>query len=64
MHLSVVDAGLGFEAAISIRDDIDVFLTVLWATAVKTAGCEETDRTVDCGELKGSNFRFSVRTVR
>lgn len=61
---AVVDAGLGFEAAISIRDDIDVFLTVLWATAVKTAGCEDTDRTVDCGELKGSNFRFSVRTVR
>ena len=48
----VVDAGLGFESALSVRD-YDIFLSVLVADTVKAPS-----------NLKGHEIRFSVRTSR
>ena len=50
-HGNAVDAGLGTEASVTIRD-FDVLLSVLYARTVKA----------DEG-LKGSKVRFSIRTV-
>lgn len=61
----VVDAGLGFEASLNFRDDIDILLSVLWAKTVKSPGCvDEDDPILECRGLKGSNLKFSIRTVR
>lgn len=49
----VVDAGIGTEHALTFGD-YDVFLSVIWATALrKPEGIEE-----------GNGFRFAIRTVR
>jgi hypothetical protein len=47
-----VDAGLGTEASIGIRD-FNVLFSVLYARTVR-----------DIDGLKGSKVRFSIRTVR
>lgn len=60
---AVIDAGLGFEASIAVRD-FDVLLGVLWASTIKAPGCPVDEATLDCRDLKGSKFRFSVRTIR
>ena len=49
---AVVDAGLGSEMAITVRD-FDVLLSVVYARTVKAPA-----------ELKGSKVRFFIRTVR
>lgn len=59
----VVDAGLGFEAALSARE-WDILLGVVWATTVKAPSCAEDDNTLECRDLEGSKVRFSVRTAR
>ncbi len=51
-HGNAIDAGLGTEASITIRD-FDVLLSVLYARTVKA----------DEG-LHGSKVRFSIRTIR
>ena len=60
----VIDAGLGFEAAMSARE-WDIFLSVVWASTVKApGGCPEDDNTLECQDLQGSRFRVAVRTAR
>ena len=50
-HGNAIDAGLGTEAAVTIRD-FDVLFSVLYARTIKA----------DEG-LRGSKVRFSIRTV-
>ncbi|PYQ47339.1 MAG: hypothetical protein DMF59_19105, partial [Acidobacteria bacterium] len=50
-HGNAVDAGLGTEASVTIRD-FDVLFSVIYARTVKA----------DEG-LKGSKVRFSIRTI-
>lgn len=47
------DAGLGTELAISFRDDVDIFLSVVVARTLKAPD-----------DIGGTEVRFSVRTVR
>lgn len=47
------DVGLGTEIAVSYRDDVDIFLSVVVATTMSAPE-----------ELGGTEIRFSVRTVR
>lgn len=49
---SIVDAGLGFESALSVRE-YDVIISVLYAHTVHAPD-----------GMKGGNFRFYIRTVR
>jgi hypothetical protein len=51
-HGNAIDAGLGTEASITVRD-FDVLFSMLYARTVKA----------DTG-LKGSKVRFSIRTIR
>ncbi|MDQ6799222.1 MAG: hypothetical protein M3041_00125, partial [Acidobacteriota bacterium] len=51
VHGNAIDAGLGTEASVTIRD-FDVFLSVLYARTIKA----------DSG-LRGSKIRFSIRTI-
>ncbi|MGZ8867213.1 MAG: hypothetical protein ACXW2P_02640 [Thermoanaerobaculia bacterium] len=60
---AVIDAGLGFEASITVRD-FEVLLGVLWASTIKAPGCPVDDSSLDCRDLKGGKFRYSVRTIR
>ncbi len=62
----VVDGGLGFEAAITIRD-FDVLLSFLYARTLKapSPGCPEATVGEDgCRDLEGSNYIISLRTIR
>ena len=47
------DAGLGAEAAITVRDDFDVYLSVVFAKTIKAPQ-----------DIEGQEVRFSIRTVR
>lgn len=47
------DAGIGAEAAITVRDDFDVYLSVVFAKTIKAPQ-----------DIEGQEVRFSVRTVR
>ena len=59
----VVDAGVGFEAALGARE-WDVLVGVIWATTIKAPSCAEDDNTLECRDLQGSNIRFFARTAR
>ena len=59
----VVDTGLGFEAALTVRE-YNVLLGVVWSTTLTAPECEADESPLDCRHLKGSKFRFSVRTSR
>lgn len=62
----VIDAGLGFEAAITLRD-FEVLLSFLYAQTLKAPSitCADTNQQMDgCRDLKGSSFLVSLRTVR
>jgi hypothetical protein len=58
----IVDAGVGFEASLTVRD-FDVLLSFLYARTIKAPTCEE-DSPEDCRDLSGSNFIVSLRTTR
>ena len=59
---SVVDAGVGTEMSIAIRD-FDVLLSVLYAQTLHSPSCPN-DATVGCRDLKSRRVLFSIRTVR
>ena len=59
---TVVDAGLGFESSIAVRD-FDVILSVLYAHTVHAPSCPDP-APVGCRDLSGGKFRFSIRTIR
>lgn len=59
----LVDAGIGAEAGITVRDDFQLILSLLYAQAVKAPGCENEQIGV-CKNLKGRNVLFSIRTIR
>jgi len=59
---SVVDAGLGTEMSLSLRD-FDVLLSVLFAHTLRAPGCASPKPT-ECRDLKNGRFLFSIRTVR
>ncbi len=59
---TVVDAGLGFESSIGIRD-FDVLFSVLYAHTLHAPSCD-ADASVSCRDLSGGKFRFSIRTIR
>ncbi len=59
---SVVDAGLGTEISVNVRD-FDVLLSVLYAHTLHAPTCPNPT-TVGCRDLKNGRLLFSIRTVR
>jgi hypothetical protein len=60
----VFDAGLGFEAAATVRD-FEVLLSVIYAKVLKAPKCTtEMQEAEQCRDLAGSNFIVSLRTIR
>jgi hypothetical protein len=59
----VVDAGVGFESSLT-ASNWDILLSVLWAKTLKAPECLPEENTIECRDLAGSKFRFSVRTSR
>ncbi|MGZ7079584.1 MAG: hypothetical protein ACXVJT_09240, partial [Thermoanaerobaculia bacterium] len=59
---SVVDAGLGTEISVNLRD-FDVLLSMLYAHTVRAPSCSNPP-TVGCRDLGNGRLLFSIRTVR
>jgi hypothetical protein len=57
---AVVDAGIGFEASLMVRDDFEVLFSMLYSHTV-AAPCDDLP---DGRCLEGQNWKFSVRTIR
>ena len=60
---AVVDAGIGFEASLMVRDDFEVLFSMLYSHTV-VAPCDRTEEFPDARCLEGQNWKFSVRTIR
>ena len=58
---SVVDAGLGTEMSIAVRD-FDVLFSVLYAKGLSAPTCADPKPDL-CRDLKNSRWLFSIRTV-
>jgi len=60
---SVVDAGLGGEMGLTVRD-FDVILSLLYAKGISAPSCPDPKTDLTCRDLKRGRFLFSIRTVR